>query len=280
MTTSIPPVPITDASEALAVLPPDAPDLHVSRAPADVLAEARNAARALADVLDAKPHKVILNGEVYLEFEDWQTLGRFYGITAKIVETRYVEFAHLRGFDARAVAIRSDGAEISAAEASCMTDEPHWRSRPLFQLRSMAQTRACAKVLRNVLAWVVVLAGYKATPAEELVDQAPGPRSIPSPPPAPFADELDVAVVHVSDIRQKPTASGSPRFMIIASDRERYATFRRELAELAKGAKDAGTEVEIVYKTTKYGRDVVTLRGTGDRIRGALSHDDGAEPVL
>lgn len=39
---------------------------------------------------------------------------------------------------------------------------------PMFQLRSMAQTRAVAKALRFALGWVVVLAGYKATPAEEL----------------------------------------------------------------------------------------------------------------
>src|SRR3990167_3037439 len=32
----------------------------------------------------------------------------------------------------------------------------------------MAQTRACAKTLRNILGWVVVLAGYRPTPAEEM----------------------------------------------------------------------------------------------------------------
>ena len=47
---------------------------------------------------------------------------------------------------------------------------------PLFQLRSMAQTRACAKALRNAMAWVAVLAGYAPTPAEEL-DQEPDARS-------------------------------------------------------------------------------------------------------
>ncbi len=40
--------------------------------------------------------------------------------------------------------------------------------KPLFQLRSMAQTRAEAKALKGVFSWVVVLAGYKPTPAEEL----------------------------------------------------------------------------------------------------------------
>jgi hypothetical protein len=39
---------------------------------------------------------------------------------------------------------------------------------PMFQLRSMAQTRAGSKCLRNCFAWVAVLAGYKPTPAEEM----------------------------------------------------------------------------------------------------------------
>jgi hypothetical protein len=42
------------------------------------------------------------------------------------------------------------------------------QAKPLFQLRSMAQTRACAKVLRNLFAWVIVMAGYKPTVAEEM----------------------------------------------------------------------------------------------------------------
>jgi len=42
----------------------------------------------------------------------------------------------------------------------------------------MAQTRACAKALRNVLAWVVVLAGYRATPAEEMQGSR-APASVP-----------------------------------------------------------------------------------------------------
>jgi hypothetical protein len=66
-----------------------------------------------------------------------------------------------------------DGRVISAAEAMCMRDEPKWTSKPEFQLRSMAQTRASAKALRNVLAWVVVMAGLKPTPAEEMDGYTP-----------------------------------------------------------------------------------------------------------
>jgi hypothetical protein len=49
-----------------------------------------------------------------------------------------------------------------------MDDESKWSDKPLYQLRSMAQTRAQAKALRGVLAWVAVLAGYNPTPAEEM----------------------------------------------------------------------------------------------------------------
>lgn len=145
-------------------------DLIISRPPEAVLEEAKQAAKALKDVVSKKAKPVLFNGEQYLEFEDLQTLGRFYGVTAKIITSRFIEYGDAKGFEATAVAVRTDGTEISAAEAMCLNDEPNWRSKPLFQLRSMAQTRACAKALRNVLAWVVVLAGYKATPAEEMIE--------------------------------------------------------------------------------------------------------------
>ncbi len=190
----------------------DERDLTVYREPKQVLEEAHIAAAALHDVISKKPKKVMMNGEQYLEFEDWQTIGKFYGVTVKVVSTNPVTFGDVRGFEAKAVVINvKTGAEVSAADAMCLNDEENWGKRPkyewhyickngvvqkddpgkdqiiwenkkpkkkrvqvqdeqvpLFQLRSMAQTRACAKALRNVLAWVVVLAGYKPTPAEEM----------------------------------------------------------------------------------------------------------------
>lgn len=197
----------------------DSTDLVMARAPDQVLEEARRAARALKDVIEAKKKKIIFNGEQYLEFEDWQTVGRFYGISPRIPEsgTKYVEYGSVKGWEAfaEAVDVRS-GRLISSAWAMCLDDEEKWCSRPkydwqyvkksggfstadpgkdeliwekgddgknrpkkerrlvgeervpLFQLRSMAQTRAASKALRNALAWVVVLAGYRPTPAEEL----------------------------------------------------------------------------------------------------------------
>jgi hypothetical protein len=156
-----------------ALIPVTPGALAVQYPPDVVLAEATRAAKALADVIENKPNKCIIRGKTYLQFEDWQTLGRFYGVTAKASSTKYVEFGEgydtVRGFEATADALLvSTNQVISSAEAMCLDDEEKWGASPFFQLRSMAQTRACAKVLRNVLAWVVVLAGYNPTPAEEM----------------------------------------------------------------------------------------------------------------
>ena len=166
---------MSDTQELSLVEKPEA--LTVRRAPNDVLIEAQRAAVALQEVILKKEKPVIINGQQYLEFEDWSLLGRFYGVTAKVVSSQPItipvsDTETIKGYEARAVAIRVDtGEEISAADAMCTDDEERWGNRPLFQLRSMAQTRACSKALRNVLSWVVVLAGYKGTPAEEMTGQ-------------------------------------------------------------------------------------------------------------
>lgn len=180
--------------------------LSVIRKPAEILREAKEAAQALLEVVRLKPKPVIFNGEQYLEFEDWQTCGRFYGLTAKVTWTRLVEVGGAMGYESGADVINNvTGLVVSSAEAMCLNDEEKWNKRskyeynqktktrekigevqvPLFQLRSMAQTRACAKALRNVLSWVVVLAGFKPTVAEELTGgefQSENPKANVKPP--------------------------------------------------------------------------------------------------
>jgi hypothetical protein len=198
---------------------------QLAAAPKLVLEQAMVAAKALQDVISKKKNPVVFNNEQFLEYEDWQTLARFYGYTVKVRDTNYVEYGSVHGFEARAdVIMISNDQVISSAESMCLNDEEKWSTRasyewkevikngkkvwdetmwggkggyvkekvkvgevavPLFQLRSMAQTRACAKALRNVLAWVVVLAGYRPTPAEEMTggeDRGQQPNSAPTTP--------------------------------------------------------------------------------------------------
>jgi len=172
---------MTDESTALAVV--EIPDtVAVSRDPALVLADARKAAQALIEVITAKPHRVVFGGEQYIENEDWQLIGRFYGVTAKTVDDHFVTFADAQGWEATAVATDRTGREIARATSMCLNDEPNWRKRPLFQLRSMAATRAHSKALSQVLKFVPVLAGYRGTPADELEsERQPAPRKTAAP---------------------------------------------------------------------------------------------------
>ena len=152
------------APEQTAVILSGDPDVQVSFG--------RKSAVALTNVISTKPKKVMINGEQYLEYEDWMTLARFYGATCGVEWTRPIERdvdgkKLVVGYEARAY-VKMGGNEVSSAEAMCTRDERNWKSRDEFMLRSMAQTRASAKALRNVFAWVAVLAGYKPTPAEEM----------------------------------------------------------------------------------------------------------------
>jgi hypothetical protein len=195
-------------SDSAIALYDESRELSTVRPPEQVLAEARRCAVALKEVISLKDKPVIFNNEQYLEFEDWQTCAKFYGCTVKVVSTNYVEYGTVAGFEAVAVVLDRNQNEISRAESLCLNDEKNWgmvtahewvdrlddkgkriwdpkggknqtgayirdkvetkEPKPLFQLKSMAQTRASARALRQVFAWVVVLAGYKPSVAEEM----------------------------------------------------------------------------------------------------------------
>ena len=129
---------------------------------------AKKASKALLELLSHKKNKVMIQGKQYAVFEDWQTLARFYGVTVGVEWTKPVlENGLITGYEARSIAYHK-GDVISAAEAMCMKNEKNWYGRPEFMIRSMAQTRASAKALRNILAWVMVMGGIEPTPAEEM----------------------------------------------------------------------------------------------------------------
>ena len=144
--------------------------------PQAIIDDAKAKAKILKAIVTEAHLAIQIGATQHLKFEAWQTLGRFANITAGIEWTKPLQTrAHdIIGYEARAVAYRNTNI-ISAAEAQCTQEESNWKNKELWQLRSMAQTRACSKALRNVLAWIVVLAGYEATPAEE----APVPTPIP-----------------------------------------------------------------------------------------------------
>ncbi len=87
------------------------------------------------------------------------------------------------GYKATVEARTADGRVIGRADALCTKHEKRgpWQSADDYARLSMAQTRATSKALKGPLGFVVSLAGFAATPAEEMTFAEPEPAA---PPPA------------------------------------------------------------------------------------------------
>lgn len=107
----------------------------------------------------------------HIQFEGWQTLGAFFGVTPKTERMEILKNEKGDAFAVRAYVglVDNFGNDVGGAEALCSRAERNWATKDWFQLESMAQTRAAAKALRMKYSWIVVLAGYSPTPAEEMV---------------------------------------------------------------------------------------------------------------
>lgn len=143
-------------------------ELTLQRDPDSEIEAATHAAKALKRVIDGRDDKVVIRGKTFLRYEDWQTVGQFYGYSVQTDSAEPCEIEGIKGAKAKAILLDRQGNLAGGAEAYCMRDEEKWLRSPWYQLASMAQTRAGAKALRNRLAWVAVLAGYSGTPAEEM----------------------------------------------------------------------------------------------------------------
>lgn len=147
------------------------PQFKMNQSPAQIIEEAGIAAKMLMELVRQNNwSKKIGQGE-HLELEAWLTLGKFYGLTARTKEgsVKHVEFGKAQGFEAYSEIVDTKtGFVVGGAESMCLDDEANWRNKPLFTLKSMAQTRAAGKAFRQMLSWVVVLAGFRPTPAEEM----------------------------------------------------------------------------------------------------------------
>ena len=153
---------------------------HISAADFEhSMTEATAKAKVLTRVIAAQADKYVVHaqGQEFLRYEAWATLAQGYGLTAGIetIENVLDSDGHtVLGVKATAILRDSTGTQIGGAPAFCMFDEPNWKNKPLAQVASMAGTRAAGKALRIGLSWVVVLAGYNPTPAEEFERDASG----------------------------------------------------------------------------------------------------------
>jgi hypothetical protein len=135
-----------------------------------VLKTASRVAKMVAKVVENRKLYCTIEGKKFVYCEGWTTMGSILGLRAIItnVEEKENELGEKK-YVATAEVYKGEKL-ISRAEAECAAWEKKRQNlrQDDFVLRSTAQTRAIAKAYRLCLSWVMSLAGYEPTPAEEM----------------------------------------------------------------------------------------------------------------
>lgn len=117
---------------------------------------------------------VNIQGKNYVLVEGWLFAGGSLGLTATIESCDRLEREGEISY--RAVAVVYSGERIvSRGFAVCSDKESKKKSFDEYAVASMAQTRAIGKAYRMLLGWLMKMAGYEGTPAEEMKEEAPKP---------------------------------------------------------------------------------------------------------
>lgn len=141
--------------------------------PAAVIREASGIAEQLAEIVNSRKLYSTISGRKYVKVEGWTTLGAMLGVLPREVETHPID----NGYESTVELVRaSDGAVVGRGSAICTRGERNWAKRDDYAVRSMAITRATGKAYRLGFSWVMALAGYEPTPAEEMDSIEPQPR--------------------------------------------------------------------------------------------------------
>lgn len=156
---------VIDVGENAVVVAQAAPvSLFRTDDPTEIVARATSVANALSAVIEDRKLYKMIQGKRHVVVEGWTLLGSMLGVFPVCEWSRKIE----DGWEARVVARTMAGVTVGAAEALCSHDESLWSNRDEFALRSMSQTRATSKCLRIPLGFIMSLAGYATTPAEEM----------------------------------------------------------------------------------------------------------------
>jgi hypothetical protein len=136
--------------------------------PVEVIERSGLVATALADLIEQRNLYAVIGGRKHVLVEGWTMLGSMLGVFPVMVACEAVVIDGVHGFEATVEARTRSGEVVGRASALCLRSERTWKSRDAYALQSMAQTRATSKALRLPLGFVMQIAGYDATPAEEI----------------------------------------------------------------------------------------------------------------
>ena len=165
---------------AIVALPPPA-ELRLGALaisdPKEMISRAASLASALAEIIhaqkdsDGKPTMyVIIQGKKFVRVEGWTTLGAMLGVVPIEEYCNPLAENEGKGYRAKVNLIRiNDGMQVGGASAICKLSEKGWNAED-YATHSKAISRATGKAFRLSFAWIMKLAGFEPTPADEVFE--------------------------------------------------------------------------------------------------------------
>ena len=144
----------------------DADILSIDYSFDDKIEVATKVAASLKNVIQSQDLAVKIGQSEYVTAEGWEVLGTMLGCTPYVESVEEIPTEHKAKFMYKAtVSIRQGDTILSRASAMAERNNMQ-KDRP--SVYSMAQTRALGKAYRMALSWIVKMADYEPTPAEEM----------------------------------------------------------------------------------------------------------------
>ena len=163
--------------EAAAVAPTVQMGLLAGDNPTEFLESASAIATQLNGIIENQKGYTLISRKKHVHVDMWTALAAMMGYVPSVVDSHEREDG---GWEATVKLVRiADGHELMRAQHTCgaQGDAP-WDKRNTYAKQSMAITRATGKCCRLVFSWIMVMAGYSPTPAEEMPKE-----DNPTPPP-------------------------------------------------------------------------------------------------
>jgi len=175
-------------------------------------------------------HKLYVEivGKNYVMVEGWQFAGGMMGLFPRIVK---VECLGPNKWMAQAEIVnKKTNCVVGSGFAICSKEEQKKKTFDEYAILSMAQTRAIGKAYRNLIGWVIKLAGYEGTPAEEMKNG-----------------------VKSADPKEEPKTSGAGSIMAGESEKERIKETAKVMGldTIAKMEKATGLKINFNGMTKK-----------------------------
>ena len=132
--------------------------------PKDILAFANN----LKEMVISNRLYTAIQGKNYVNVEGWQIAGAFTGIFPVVELVENLSEGDLYKYRAEVSLRNAAGDKVGYGVAICTNKEPGKTRFDEYAVASMAQTRAVGKAFRMKIGWLLKIAGYETTPAEEM----------------------------------------------------------------------------------------------------------------